>query len=132
MKKNKILIFVGLIFSIGVFQLWNNHKLNGILKKQQYTVGMIISKGHTRTTTKNWGKDYEYIIENKKYIRQTSSKVFLGKKYLIIYDSLHPKRSMLLNRYEINEQYDKKIWSFKEIPFKVDSTYIYNFVKGYK
>lgn len=117
-----------------IFYLFSLRNQKTILKNQKYTLGIITSEFHHKTTGKPAGKDYEYKVRGRKY-EKTASRIRtkIGSKYLIIYDSLHPNRACLLRDYEINKEikieYKEDGWKPNEVPINIDTIQIRKFVE---
>ncbi len=104
-----------------------------MIKNQKFTIGEISSEWHTKTTNKTFGIDYSYVVKNKKYVGQTKENLKISEKYLVVFDSLNPNNATLISEYGLNN-YKSNFdgWTFKNVPFKIDSIFVMTKLKTLK
>ncbi|MDQ0065131.1 hypothetical protein [Chryseobacterium lathyri] len=119
-----ILIFI-LAIIIGYWYLNSLSSLKNLAKRQKYTTALVISDWHHKDTN-GVGVDYEYFVNNRKYSNTINLDLRKGQKYLLVFDSIVPENSVLLDIYPINNFSSVPIngWKINELPIKVDSTEI--------
>ncbi|MGX9985027.1 hypothetical protein [Soonwooa purpurea] len=130
--KNKNVIYWIPLFLIIIFGLINSRITSqNIIKNSKFTTAVVVDEYlEGRRST----RDYEYIVQKRKYKNSISEKdVLIGDKYLIIYDSLNPKNCALLLMYPIEKKYkNNNEWKYNEVPFKIDTLLIQKYVREYK
>ncbi|SFN92541.1 hypothetical protein SAMN05421594_4741 [Chryseobacterium oleae] len=101
------------------------------MENPKYTIALIISDWHHKDTN-GIGVDYEYFVNKRRYSSTINLDLKKNEKYLLIFDSLHPKSNALLDAYKIDQLFNLPVkgWSFNELPIKVDTTKIENVVLG--
>lgn len=126
-------IFVLGIIAVIIYSIFSqDYKTYNLKNNPKFTIGIISSDWHSKTTSKPPGKDYSFILKGKKFEHTTpvSKSVYqLGDRFLVMYDSLKPeKAAILIDYYEIpaNISVPKNGWRLDEIPLKVDSQKIMN------
>lgn len=104
-----------------------------MLKQPKFTIAVISSKWHYKTTWKSPGVDFKLRINNEEFERTTRNNLKLGDKYLYIYDSLSYNYSgMILLNYPLPDsiQSPKNGWRYDEVPIPIDSVRIRKYVLG--
>lgn len=139
-KNNKysIVIFSILLLYIAYVILDDNSAGKKSLKHPKYTVGLV-GEWHFKTTWKTAGSDF-FIKLNGKEIRKTfpynNLEDKVGKKYLVLYDSLEPhtfnKYYELLHIYPLPDSIEAPPngWRYDEVPIPIDSVRIRKYVLG--
>ncbi|MGS0747380.1 hypothetical protein [Halpernia sp. GG3] len=98
----------------------------------KFTIAKIISNWHHKNNN-GFGVDYEYYVKNVRFQKTVNLNVSKGQKFLIAFDSIHPKRSLLLTDYEINDdliESKEAEWNYKQIPFSIDSIKVTDDIKN--
>ncbi|MGD1320675.1 hypothetical protein [Chryseobacterium sp. 2R14A] len=98
-----------------------------MLKNSKYTIGTATTDWHQKNNN-GVGTDYTYYFKDLKYSSTTNYSYKKGDSFLIIFDSLKPKNSIVLSIYPIENLQDLKVpkngWKYKEVPFKIDTIQI--------
>lgn len=94
----------------------------GIKENSKYTIGYVTSDWHQKNGN-GVGTDYEYIVENRKFYSTSVYNLKKGTKYLVMYDSIKIKNSIMLGHHQLpdNLQVPYNGWNFKQVPIKLDS-----------
>jgi len=124
-------ILICIIFIIYMFYV-NNRNIDALLKNSKYTVAIVTSEKHAKSTFKSFGHDFEYKLNDEDYMRQTSENLVKGQKYLLVFDSLNPKYSMILAIYPIFHEIKipKNGWKYDEVPMKIDTLKIKKYISS--
>jgi len=125
-----IAIFLMIIFILFSLKHEKSGKLN-LINNSKYTIGIITSNWHNKSTTKNFGVDYKYNIQNIQYENQISRDLKLNNKYLLVYDSSNISNlSELLLIYPLPDSLEAPIngWKYNEVPISIDSVKIRKYV----
>lgn len=135
-KRKTYLLIIGLLFF--VFILWqkNTSNINKILKNPKFTIGIINSDYHHKTTFKPPGHDYYFIVGNETYhgVASTNTECNgknIGFKFLVIYDAVSNNNFASLCFYPVpdNIRAPKNGWTLNEVPIEIDFERIKNFIK---
>ncbi|HEX7870721.1 MAG TPA: hypothetical protein VF455_11480 [Chryseobacterium sp.] len=113
-----------IIFGFMHEKMW----IRKMLKNSKYTIGVATTDWHQKNNN-GVGTDYIYYLKDLKYSSTTNYSYKKGDSFLIIFDSIKPKNSIVLSIYPIeNYLRDLKIpkdgWKYSEVPFKIDSNQI--------
>ena len=127
----KILLISVVTFIIACFVIANRDG-NSINKNLKFTIATTVSEWHHKNNN-GVGVDYEYIVNNKTYKKTRNVDAKKGDRYLIVFDSINPKRSCLIFFHKIEPTYKIKTknsgWNENEVPVKVDISEIKKYVK---
>lgn len=95
-----------------------------INQNTKFTVATIISDWHHKNNN-GFGVDYEYYVNEMRYQKTRNLNLKKGQKFLLAFDSLNPRRSHLLEEYELYSKIslkpESKGWNYNQIPFQIDS-----------
>lgn len=133
--KIQIIVLTPFLFYFIFIFFDDNSSIKKMLKNQKYTVGIISSKYHYKTTWKPPGTDFIYRVNLKKYeglVSRTSFNV-IGEKYLVIFDSTKiTKSSNLIPFYSLPDSIESPPngWRYDEVPIPIDSVRIRKYVLG--
>lgn len=133
--KNKfwIAFIVGLILFIVYASYEEDSENLQMLKHPKFTIGTITSEWHSKTTFKTFGIDYRFTVDGYNFLYQTrDNSVLKGERYLVIYDSLNPRNiNRFLTIYKVPNNIETPYygWKYSEVPFKIDSNKIKNYIK---
>ncbi|AZA99531.1 hypothetical protein EG359_07875 [Chryseobacterium joostei] len=133
-KFHIIFLMATLVFII--FSLISaNIGINHMLKNPKYTIGEAITDWHQKNNN-GVGTDYKYHFNYKIYFKTTSNSYKKGDKFLIIFDSIKPENTEVLDIYSIeNYLIDLKIpekgWKYEDVPFNIDSNIIKKYVQDW-
>jgi len=125
-KRTKINIVFFLIIVIAQIIIFTYKKDRGkdILKSPKFTVGVISSEWHSKTTLKQPGFDFKYSINLKESQAVTNQiKIAkIGEKYLVAYDSIKPNAVSFLSIYPLPDSIEPPPngWRLDEVPIEVD------------
>ncbi|ALR30732.1 hypothetical protein ATE47_09415 [Chryseobacterium sp. IHB B 17019] len=116
-----ILAFATLLFIIIAFFL-SHFNLKDAKKNSKYTVAYITSDWHQKNNN-GVGTDFSYYIDGKRIDRTCASSLKKGTKYILLYDSIHPKNYIMLYNHKLpnNIKAPSNGWKFKDLPIKIDS-----------
>lgn len=117
-----ILAFAALLFIIIAFFL-SHFNLKDAKKNSKYTVAYITSDWHQKNNN-GVGTDFSYYINGKRIDRTCASSLKKGTKYLLLYDSIHPKNYIMLYNHKLSNSISAPSngWKFKDLPIKIDSS----------
>ena len=90
----KILLISVVTFIIACFVIANRDG-NSINKNSKFTIATTVSEWHHKNNS-GAGVDYEYIVNDKIYKKTRNVDAKKGDRYLIVFDSINPKRSCLI------------------------------------
>ena len=112
-----------------------NLGINNMLKSPKYTLGEATSDWHYKNNN-GVGIDYKYHVNGITYSKTANFSYQKGDKFLIIFDSIEPDNSAILNIYSIeNYLIDLKVpskgWKYQDVPFNIDSNTIKKYVQDY-
>ena len=127
-----------LILTLGLIIFWliSAHLgINDILKNPKYTIGEAISDWHYKNNN-GVGIDYKYHVNGLTYSKTANVSYQKGDQFLIIFDSIKPDNSAVLDIYSIeNYLIDLKIpekgWKYQDVPFNIDSNTIKKYVQDW-
>ncbi|WP_126651750.1 hypothetical protein [Chryseobacterium aureum] len=127
-----LILTLGLII-FGVISA--NLGINDILKNPKYTIGEATSDWHYKNNN-GVGIDYKYHVNGLTYSKTANVSYQKGDQFLIIFDSIKPDNSAILDIYSIeNYLIDLKIpekgWKYQEVPFNIDSNTIKKYVQDW-
>jgi hypothetical protein len=131
MRKNTVILIIFALFVI-VLYVYGNESRKQLLKHSKYTEAIVVSDFHYKNTFGGAGYNYTFYLKNLKYSRTESIGNFIkGRKYLAAYDSLNPTSGQLLEVDITEFKYDipDNGWKLKDIPIKLDTTYIKEMLK---
>ncbi|WP_426479425.1 hypothetical protein ACP3T3_08280 [Chryseobacterium sp. CBSDS_008] len=133
-KFHIILLILTLIFIIFCL-ISANLGINDILKSPKYTIGEATSDWHHKNAN-GVGIDYKYHVNSITYSKTANVSYQKGDKFLIIFDSIKPDNSAILDIYSIeNYLIDVKVpangWKYKDVPFNIDSNTIKKYVQDW-
>ncbi len=108
---------------------------NGILKNPKYTIVEAISDWHHKNNN-GVGIDYKYDVNGITYSKTANFSYKKGDRFLIIFDSIKPNNSAILDIYSIeNYLIDVKVpskgWKYQDVPFNIDSNIIKKYVQDW-
>ncbi|CEJ71542.1 hypothetical protein BN1195_03891 [Chryseobacterium oranimense G311] len=109
--------------------------INNILKSPKYTIGEATSDWHYKNNN-GVGIDYKYHVNGITYSKTAIFSYQKGDKFIIIFDSIEPNNSAILNIYSIeNYLIDLKVpskgWKYQDVPFNIDSNTIKKYVQDW-
>ncbi|MBP0613407.1 hypothetical protein J8J42_10150 [Chryseobacterium sp. cx-311] len=112
-----------IIMAFAVTYLIGTMEVRSTLTHCKYTVGTMTSDWHHRNNN-GFGTDFSYEVEGIVFNRITHSDLRKGEKYLVMYDSLNPSGSLLLDKHKVPARIEApfKGWKFSEIPIAIDSS----------
>ena len=124
--------------TLGLIIFWlisTNLGINDMLKSPKYTIGEATSDWHYKNNN-GVGIDYEYHVNGITYSKTANVSYQKGDKFLIVFDSIKPNNSALLDIYSIeNYLIDLKIpekgWKYQDVPFNIDSNTIKKYVQDW-
>lgn len=127
-----------LVLTLGLIIFWlisANVGINHMLKNPKYTIGESISDWHHKNNS-GVGIDYKYHVNGITYSKTANVSYQKGDKFLIIFDSIKPDNSAILDIYSIeNYLIDLKIpakgWKYQDVPFNIDSNTIKKYVQDW-
>ena len=123
-----------MILMISTFMLLGYRDQKTITKNKKYTIGTITSEWHHKND-KGVGVDFEYNVNGKKYDKTFSKDVEIGNKYLVVFDSIHPNRFVLLPFYEFDKKFNYDVpqngWKFSEVPILIDTVKVNNYINDW-
>lgn len=135
LKKFHIIVLI-VVFLFIIFCLINtNLGINNILKNPKYTIGEATSDWHYKNNN-GVGIDYKYHANGITYSKTANFSYQKGDKFLIIFDSIKPNNSAILDIYSIeNYLIDLKVpskgWIYQDVPFNIDSNTIKKYVQDW-
>lgn len=117
-----ILAFATLLFIIMAFFL-SHSNLEGAKKNAKYTVAYITSDWHQKNNN-GVGTDFTYYVNGKKINKTCANSLKKGTRYIVLYDSIHPKNYIILYNHKISSNIKSPVngWKFNELPIKIDSS----------
>jgi hypothetical protein len=126
-----IVVFLFIIFCLISASLG----INNILKNPKYTIGEAISDWHYKNNN-GVGIDYKYHVNGITYSKTANFSYQKGDKFLLIFDSIKPDNSAILDIYSIeNYLIDLKVpskgWKYQDVPFNIDSNTIKKYVQDW-
>ncbi|PWN63906.1 hypothetical protein [Chryseobacterium viscerum] len=135
LKKFHIIVLI-VVFLFIIFCLISaNLGINNILKNPKYTIGEATSDWHYKNNN-GVGIDYKYHVNGITYSKTANYSYQKGDKFLIIFDSIKPDNSAILDIYSIeNYLIDLKVpskgWKYQDVPFNIDSNTIKKYVQDW-
>lgn len=104
-----------------------------LIKYTKYTTAIIKSDWHHKNNT-GVGVDYEYSVNGKSYEFTINLDLKKNEKYLLAYDSLKPSNCQILEIYPLSKNIISPVngWNLNEIPVKVNSEEIFNYINEMK
>ncbi|MDV7696744.1 hypothetical protein N6B72_07425 [Chryseobacterium soli] len=108
--------------------------MKNLIKYPKYTTTLIISDWHHKNNH-GIGVDYEYYVNKKRYSYTVNLDLKKNNKYLLIYDSLKPSNCSVLEMYPIidnNIQTPLNGWKYNDVPIKIDTSEIIEYLKANK
>ena len=113
--------------------IYSNNNLKNLIKYPKYTIALIISDWHHKNNH-GIGVDYEYSVNEKRYNYTINLDLKKEAKYLLVYDSLKPSNCRILEMYPIIEDVQPPIngWKYNNVPIKIDSIEIIEYLKANK
>lgn len=113
----------------------SNLGINDLLKSPKYTIGEAISDWHQKNNN-GVGIDYKYHVNGITYSKTANVAYQKGDKFLIIFDSIKPDNSAILDIYSIeNYLIDLKVsskdWKYQDVPFNIDNNTIKKYVQDW-
>lgn len=130
------IILLGLTLGFIIYWLISaNLGINDLLKSPKYTIGEAISDWHHKNNN-GVGIDYKYDVNGITYSKTANVSYQKGDKFLIIFDSIKPDNSAILDIYSIeNYLIDLKVpskgWKYQDVPFDIDSNTIKKYVQDW-
>ncbi|RQO37841.1 hypothetical protein DBR39_13205 [Chryseobacterium sp. KBW03] len=126
-----IVVFLFIIFCLISASLG----INNILKNPKYTIGETTSDWHYKNNN-GVGIDYKYHVNGITYSKTANFSYQKGDKFLMIFDSIKPDNSAILDIYSIeNYLIDLKVpskgWKYQDVPFNIDSNTIKKYVQDW-
>jgi len=126
-----ILVLTVSLIPIGLIneRIW----IRKMLERAKYTVATATTDWHQKNNN-GVGTDYQYEINHEVYSRTTSFSYKKGDRFLIIFDSIKPKNSKVLDIYPVEADYvglkiSKNGWKYQEVPFDIDSNKIKKYLE---
>src|SRR5690606_21314193 len=103
---NLILLLLLLLF-ISFLVLKTKKSKSELLKSPKFTVCVISSEWHSKTTFNGPGYDFKYNVNGEKYqstVNQYDDNTFrLGRKFLYVYDTSNPNVGYILPIYPLSD-----------------------------
>lgn len=133
-KKNFHFLIIGIVVLFVVYTfIISGVNSNRLITYTKYTTATVISDWHHKNST-GVGVDYEYHINGKSYEFTINLDLKKNEKYLLAYDSLQPSNCQILEIYPLKKNIISPIngWNLSEIPIKVNSEEIFNYIKEIK
>ncbi|UKB80972.1 hypothetical protein [Chryseobacterium sp. MEBOG07] len=135
LKKFHIIVLIAVFLFIIFCLISANLGINNILKDPKYTIGEATSDWHYKNNN-GVGIDYEYYVNGITYSKTANFSYQKGDKFLIIFDSIKPNNSAILDIYSIeNYLIDLKVpskgWKYQDVPFNIDSNTIKKYVQDW-
>lgn len=135
-NKNYFLIAAIIIALIISFYI-GGKKITRMLNHPKFTIGMITSSFHSKTTFKPPGNDFVYYIDRIEFKGVTSAGSNckyknVGDRFLVIFDSIKVgKSSRLLCNYPIPDSIKAPPdgWRLDEVPIEMDMKRIEEYLK---
>jgi len=117
-----VIIGIGIVLVFVLGYIYSAIINKGIKKHSKYTVGYISSDWHYKNGN-GVGTDYLYYVGNKEFSGTSVYNLKKGTKYLLMYDSLKEKNSILLGHHQLSNMISapSKGWDFNKVPIKLDS-----------
>ena len=139
LKKYKWNIIISFFILIGSFFIskFENKRLIRMLDHPKFSIGIITSEFHSKTTLKSPGNDFVYYINRIEFKGVTSAGSNcklkdVGDRFLIIFDSIKVgKSSRLLCNYPIPDSIKAPPdgWRLDEVPIEIDMKRIEAYIK---
>ncbi len=133
-KKNFHILIMGIValFIICGFII-SGINSKRLIKYTKYTTAIIKSDWHHKNNT-GVGVDYEYSVNGKGYEFTINLDLKKNEKYLLAYDSLKPSNCQILEIYPLSKNIISPVngWNLNEIPVKVNSEEIFNYINEIK
>lgn len=121
---NKFYIVLGLVtLSFVIFTLLSSKsKVKTAKKNAKYTIAYITSDWHQKNNN-GVGTDFTYYVNGEEINKTCANSLKKGTRYIVLYDSIHPKNYIMLYNHELSGQVKAPAngWEFKEVPIKLDS-----------
>lgn len=122
---NKFYIVLGLVtlFFVIFTLVSSKTKLTAAKKNAKYTIAYITSDWHQKNNN-GVGTDFTYYVNGEKINKTCANSLKKGTRYIVLYDSLHPKNYIMLYNHKISSNIKSPAngWKFNELPIKIDSS----------
>ncbi|WP_426279161.1 hypothetical protein ACN9MN_08025 [Chryseobacterium sp. S-02] len=122
---NKFYIVLGLVtlFFVIFTLVSSKTKLTATKKNAKYTIAYITSDWHQKNNN-GVGTDFTYYVNGEKINKTCANSLEKGTRYIVLYDSLHPKNYIILYNHKISNNIKSPVngWKFNELPIKIDSS----------
>lgn len=117
-----ILAFATLIFIVVTLFLSRNN-LKNAKKNAKYTIAYITSDWHQKNN-RGVGTDFKYYVNDKKIEKTCANTLKKGTRYIVLYDSIHPKNYIMLYNHQLSDKITAPVngWKLNQVPIKLDST----------
>ncbi len=116
-----ILAFTTFVFIIIAFFL-SHFNLEGAKRNAKYTVAYITSNWHQKNNN-GVGTDFIYYVNGEKIEKTCASNLKKGTRYIVLYDSIHPKNYIMLYNHQLSDKITAPVngWRLNQVPIKLDS-----------
>ena len=133
-KKNFHFLIMGIVALFIVYGfIISGVNSKRLIKYTKYTTAIIVSDWHHKNNN-GVGVDYEYYVNGKSYEFTINLNLTKNEKYLLAYDSLKPSNCQILEIYPLNKNIISPMngWNLNEIPIRVNSEEVFNYIKEIK
>ncbi len=122
---NKYYLVIGFFAIVMMFLisiLYAKIGIKGIKKNAKYTIGIMTSNWHPKNNN-GVGTDFIYFVRGQKISKTGPYNLKIGKRCLIMYDSLKPSHCLMLGYHQLPDSIEAPYngWAFKQVPIKLDS-----------